>query len=355
MARRPSPSNSSCAPRYDSRPDRLVVGEVRGPEVRRSSRPSTPATTVRGPRATPTARSTRLHRLETLVIQAAPAVAADRGPPSISVARSTPSCTRARHHDGTRRVLEVGEVVVDRASPRPPARSPTPPTSSASSPGCGRERSRTAGNRRSRSPCSAWRSGCGPASPCRSAGRRQRRQTSRRRPGGDGAWCASADQPVRPTSSRSRRVVRTGRCRDGAGASLTAAVTAADAGVETDACRSSTVPSTPCSAGRASAMRSGPCDRFDPSTPVGLGRRCWPHLCRPRRTQREADRGRRRRARSRADERPNGARPAPRRPRRPVLSIVPFAVAVFLAITEPSVRAALDTGRDGDARASGSR
>ena len=95
------------------RPDRLVVGEVRGPEVLALVQALN--TGHDGSWSTCHANSAldALHRLETLVIQAAPAwpLTAVRE----HLTRSIDAVVHvARHHDGSRRVVEVGEVVVDR-------------------------------------------------------------------------------------------------------------------------------------------------------------------------------------------------------------------------------------------------
>jgi pilus assembly protein CpaF len=95
------------------RPDRLVVGEVRGPEVLALVQALN--TGHDGSWSTCHANSAldALHRLETLVIQAAPAwpLTAVRQ----HLTRSIDVVVHvARHHDGVRRVVEVGEVVVDR-------------------------------------------------------------------------------------------------------------------------------------------------------------------------------------------------------------------------------------------------
>jgi pilus assembly protein CpaF len=95
------------------RPDRLVVGEVRGPEVLALVQALN--TGHDGSWSTCHANSAldAMHRLETLVIQAAPTwpLTAVRE----HLTRSIDAVVHvARHHDGARRVIEVGEVVVDR-------------------------------------------------------------------------------------------------------------------------------------------------------------------------------------------------------------------------------------------------
>ena len=94
------------------RPDRLVVGEVRGPEVLALVQALN--TGHDGSWSTCHANSAvdALHRLETLVIQAAPTW------PLVAVrqhlTRSIDVVVHlARCADGARRVVEVGEVVVD--------------------------------------------------------------------------------------------------------------------------------------------------------------------------------------------------------------------------------------------------
>ena len=93
------------------RPDRLVVGEVRGPEVLALVQALN--TGHDGSWSTCHANSALdvLHRLETLVLQAAPAwpLAAVRQ----QLTRSIDVVVQvARGADGGRRVVEVGEVVV---------------------------------------------------------------------------------------------------------------------------------------------------------------------------------------------------------------------------------------------------
>jgi pilus assembly protein CpaF len=95
------------------RPDRLVVGEVRGPEVLALVQALN--TGHDGSWSTCHANSAldALHRLETLVIQAAPAwpLTAVRQ----HLTRSIDVVVHvARHHDGSRGIAEIGEVVVDR-------------------------------------------------------------------------------------------------------------------------------------------------------------------------------------------------------------------------------------------------
>ena len=95
------------------RPDRLVVGEVRGPEVLALVQALN--TGHDGSWSTCHANSAvdALHRLETLVIQAAPAwpLAAVRQ----HLTRSVDVVVHVvRRHDGARHVVEIGEVVVDR-------------------------------------------------------------------------------------------------------------------------------------------------------------------------------------------------------------------------------------------------
>ncbi len=95
------------------RPDRLVVGEVRGPEVLALVQALN--TGHDGSWSTCHANSAldALHRLETLVIQAAPAwpLAAVRQ----HLTRSIDAVVHvARRHDGARQVVEIGEVIVDR-------------------------------------------------------------------------------------------------------------------------------------------------------------------------------------------------------------------------------------------------
>jgi pilus assembly protein CpaF len=95
------------------RPERLVVGEVRGPEVLALVQALN--TGHDGSWSTCHANSAvdALHRLETLVIQAAPAwpLTAVRQ----HLTRSIDVVVHvARHHDGSRGIVEVGEVVVDR-------------------------------------------------------------------------------------------------------------------------------------------------------------------------------------------------------------------------------------------------
>jgi pilus assembly protein CpaF len=95
------------------RPDRLVVGEVRGPEVLALVQALN--TGHDGSWSTCHANSAvdALHRLETLVIQAAPTwpLAAVRQ----HLTRSIDAVVHVvRRHDGTREVVEIGEVVVDR-------------------------------------------------------------------------------------------------------------------------------------------------------------------------------------------------------------------------------------------------
>jgi pilus assembly protein CpaF len=95
------------------RPDRLVVGEVRGPEVLALVQALN--TGHDGSWSTCHANSAvdALHRLETLVVQAAPAwpLAAVRQ----HLTRSIDVVVQVgRYPDGRRRVVEIGEVVVDR-------------------------------------------------------------------------------------------------------------------------------------------------------------------------------------------------------------------------------------------------
>jgi pilus assembly protein CpaF len=95
------------------RPDRLVVGEVRGPEVLALVQALN--TGHDGSWSTCHANSAldALHRLETLIVQAAPAwpLAAVRQ----HLTRSIDAVVHvARRSDGGRRVVEIGEVVVDR-------------------------------------------------------------------------------------------------------------------------------------------------------------------------------------------------------------------------------------------------
>lgn len=95
------------------RPDRLVVGEVRGPEVLALVQALN--TGHDGSWSTCHANSAvdALHRLETLVVQAAPAwpMTAVRQ----HLTRSIDAVVHvARGADGSRRVAEIGEVVVDR-------------------------------------------------------------------------------------------------------------------------------------------------------------------------------------------------------------------------------------------------
>ena len=95
------------------RPDRLVVGEVRGPEVLALVQALN--TGHDGSWSTCHANSAidALHRLETLIVQAAPAWPL----PAVRqhLTRSIDVVVHvARHADGRRRVVEVGEVVVDR-------------------------------------------------------------------------------------------------------------------------------------------------------------------------------------------------------------------------------------------------
>ena len=95
------------------RPDRLVVGEVRGPEVLALVQALN--TGHDGSWSTCHANSAvdALHRLETLVVQAAPAwpLAAVRQ----HLTRSIDVVVQVgRFVDGCRRVVEIGEVVVDR-------------------------------------------------------------------------------------------------------------------------------------------------------------------------------------------------------------------------------------------------
>lgn len=94
------------------RPDRLVVGEVRGPEVLALVQALN--TGHDGSWSTCHANSARdaLHRLETLIIQAAPAW------PLLAVrqhlTRSIDLVVHlARGDDGARRVVEIGEVIAD--------------------------------------------------------------------------------------------------------------------------------------------------------------------------------------------------------------------------------------------------
>jgi pilus assembly protein CpaF len=95
------------------RPDRLVVGEVRGPEVLALVQALN--TGHDGSWSTCHANSAldALHRLETLVVQAAPAwpLTAVRQ----HLTRSVDVVVHlARQSDGRRQVVEIGEVVVDR-------------------------------------------------------------------------------------------------------------------------------------------------------------------------------------------------------------------------------------------------
>ena len=94
------------------RPDRLVVGEVRGPEVLALVQALN--TGHDGSWSTCHANSALdvLHRLETLVVQAAPAWPLRGRPPAAHPLDRRRRARRPRTGDGRRRVVEIGEVVV---------------------------------------------------------------------------------------------------------------------------------------------------------------------------------------------------------------------------------------------------
>ena len=334
------------------RPDRLVVGEVRGPEVLALVQALN--TGHDGSWSTCHANSAvdALHRLETLVIQAAPTW------PLVAVRQHLTRSIDVVVHvaRGARRRPPGGRGRRGRRRPRPLGAAPDRRrrrASSASSRGCGREHRRAAG---APSPSPSCRHPVGARPRASRRLRRRRRSPWRRRsPAGD----VVAGRPPTPSARRGRRggVVRAGGRRRARRQLADPAVADADAATATAQRRSRDV---------AHAVRRGHAPRRrarapidgDPSTP---GRPAGTGAGDVRRARRAGGRSRSSASPTRcspgppsASERRASQRPGPAVGPRPHASCR-SASLVLLAVTEPSIRARpRHTGRARLPRRSGS-